>query len=437
MYKFCLYKSNHYWFILIPFHVMDLYKKMDRIGGIRPTKITFVSILLNFGNTLTLMDAKYIHNQVREKGFETDLIVGNAIINMYLKCNGLADAKLMFENMLCRDIVSWNGILKVYVQHGDHKNVIHHFLRMQGESIFPDKSTYATVLTACANRGALCEGKRIHSCIIPTGIESDAFTMSVLVSLYCKCGTLQEAEHIFEMMHDRDIFCWNNMIAINAQHSKGLESLKLFHRMQEEGLIPDKFVFASAISACINKETLVEGQLLHTLVIESCCEMDTAVGTALVNMYGKSCDLEKARVLFSKMTGRNTLSWSSMIAILVHYGQGKHAVTLLPQMFNEGILPNKASYVNLLSACATLADLTRGRQLHTHIYGIESQFDVVLGTALLTMYGKCGNVEDASSVFDDMQEHNTLSWNAFFITCAQCGQGVRALNMFQSMHRTE
>jgi pentatricopeptide repeat protein len=164
--------------------------------------------------------------------------------------------------------------------------------------------------------------------------------------------------------------------------------------------------------------------------------MDIAVGTALVNMYGKSCNLEMAWGLFSKMPERNTLSWSSMVAILVHYGEGEAALRSLAQMCNEGVLPNKASYVNLLSACATMADLKRGRELHTRIHGIEFQSDVILGTALLNMYGKCGSIEDASNVFGGMQEQNTLSWNALLIACAQCGQGVSALNIFQSVHNT-
>ncbi|KAJ7551429.1 hypothetical protein O6H91_06G015100 [Diphasiastrum complanatum] len=151
--------------------------------------------------------------------------------------------------------------------------------------------------------------------------------------------------------------------------------------------------------------------------------------------YAKCGCTEDARELFDNMSERNVVSWNAMIAGYAQNGLGKEALALYEQMKQEGMQLNNVTCVLLLKACASLAALEQGKQLHSEIIKRGFQSDVVVCSTLVDMYAKCGCTEDARELLDNMSERDVVSWTAMIAGYAQNGLAQEALALFEQMQR--
>lgn len=241
------------------------------------------------------------------------------------------------------------------------------------------------------------------------------------------------AHGIFDSLSERNVFSWSALIAAYAQHGQDNEAFQLFLQMQLEGVIPNKITFLSILAAVTNLAALQKSQQVHACLVGSEFKSDDILGTALVVMYAKCGHLECAQTVFHGLQKQNVASWNAMIAAYTHVGLGKDAYKLFQQMQLEGIIADKVTCVSLLSLCANEALVIEGKRIHIHIgcFGLES--DLIVGNALINMYGKCGIVEDARRIFKKMTSRNVISWNSMAAAYAQCGQGKKALQLYGQM----
>ncbi|KAJ7540626.1 hypothetical protein O6H91_10G023400 [Diphasiastrum complanatum] len=253
--------------------------------------------------------------------------------------------------------------------------------------------------------------------------------------MYAKCGCTQDARELFNNMSDRDVVSWNAMIAGYAQNGLGKEALALYEQMKQEGVQPDNVTFVLLLKACASLEVLEQGKRLHSDIIKRGFQLDVIVGNTLVDMYAKCGCTEDARELFNNMTERDVVSWNAMIAGYAQNGLGKEALALYEQMKQEGVQPDNVTCVLLLKACACLAALEQGKQIHADIIKRGFQSDVIVGSTLVDMYAKCGCTEDARELFNNMSERNVVSWTAMIAGYAQNGLGKEALALFEQMQR--
>ena len=150
-------------------------------------------------------------------------------------------------------------------------------------------------------------------------------------------------------------------------------------------------------------------------------------------MYGRCGSLEDARCIFGTMLERDIISWSSMITICTHNGHGKEALQLSCQMRLGGVQPNQITILCILDACTKLAALEEGQAIHAEIVEGGYGANIIVGTALINMYGKCGNLGAAKSVHGRILGPNVVSWTALITTYAKNGCGNKALQLFQEM----
>ena len=137
------------------------------------------------------------------------------------------------------------------------------FGQMQLGLIFPNQVTLASVLSACTALVALQQGKEIHAYIIRFGYEFDISVSNALVTMYSKCGNVEDAYKVFCKMLERDVVSWNAIIAGYAQNVDGENALKLFRQMLVAGMKPNEFTFPSVVSGCANLGALKEGKEVH------------------------------------------------------------------------------------------------------------------------------------------------------------------------------
>lgn len=409
---------------------LELFEQM-KLEAVIPDKHISVSVLSACASETSLIVGKQVHVGIMGSGFEGDVIVGNALLNMYGKCGRLEDANRVFNCMAIRNTISWNAMITASAH---HMCALQLFAQMQQEGITPNTATVVLVLSVCANLAALDEGKRMHTCLVGSGLELDVVVGTALVNLYGKCGSLDQAQSTLDKMPDQNICSWNSMIAACAQHGQSERALRHYGQMLEVGIMPNTVTYVVLISAWASQEvSLIEGKRLHCRIEATAHGSDVVLDTALLNMYSSFGRVEDASFIFHKMPERNMFSWNVMSTVYARHGLGKRAVNHFTQMQCEGQMPDKITLCSLVSSCASEANLDEGKRVHVYILicGLES--DISLSNALITMYGKCGSVDFAKAVFDNMSVRDTVSWTAMIAAYAQHGQAEDAFQLFFQM----
>eukprot|EP01018_Ginkgo_biloba_P011245 Gb_34297 [translate_table: standard] len=411
---------------------LALYYQMQR-AGLQPDNFTFPFVLKACATLSALQKAEEIHYHIMRSGLESDIFVGNSLVTMYAKCGKIEFARKLFDKMPKRDAASWNAIIAGYVQNGCANEALTFFNRMQLSELRPDRVTIVSVLPACAALLALQEGKEIHEYSIKNRYVSDVFVDTALIDMYAKCGSLDIARQLFNRMPKRNVVSWNAMIAGYSQNGYAEEALMLFHQMELADVNPNKVTIVSVLPACAALLSLQEGKEIHNYTRENGFESDLCVGNSLIAMYAKCRSIETARHVFDKMPERDVFSWTAMIAGYAQNGYAKEALTFFHEMQLAGIKPDSVTMVSVIPALAHLAALQQGKLIHA--YSIRRQFDsdVILETALIDMYAKCGNIEIARQVFDKMSEINVVSWSAMIAGYGMHGRGEDAIALFSQM----
>ncbi|KAJ7551491.1 hypothetical protein O6H91_06G017400 [Diphasiastrum complanatum] len=415
---------------------INLYQKMQQTG-IRPDKVAYIVVLKSCARIAALELGKQVHSDIIKSGFEYDVIVGNTLVGMYAKCGCIEDACQVFNSMIERDAVSWNVMIAGYAQQGLVKEALALYGKMKQEDVQPDKVTYVVLLKACASVAALEQGKQLHSDIIRSGFGSNLIVGNTLIRMYARCGCMEDARDVFIKMNERDVVSWNAIIAGYAQKGLGTEAIALYEQMKQKGVQPDNVTCTVLLKACASISALEQGKQIYSDIIKSSFESDVIVRTALVDMYAKCGCIEDAHEVFRKLSERDVVSWNAMIAGYAKLGLGKEVLALYEQMKQEDVQPDSVTYVTLLNACASIAALEQGKQVHSHIIKSGFEPDVIMASALVDMYAKCGSVEHARQVFNKMTERDVVSWNAMIAGYAQNGLGKEALALYEQMRQED
>lgn len=401
--------------------------------GVVPDKITYVSILNACSNPAALNLGREVHARVMEAGLASDTEVGNALISMYAKCGSTRDARQVFDEMVRRDVVSWTSLTGAYAESGCGDKSLEIYQKMLEEGVQPSRITYLNVLNACGNLKALKQGKEVHAHIVSSGYQSDVWVGTALMKMYAKCGAVKFARQVFENLPHRDVIAWNTMIGRLGESGQWDEAYGTFCNMLQEGVVPDSATYTSILNACARPGGLACGKEIHTRAVDAGFLSDVRVGNALINMYSKARSLKDARQVFDKMLNRDVVSWTTMIGGYAECNQAVESFTVFKQMLQEGVVPNKITYMCVLKACASPVALEWGKEIHAQVVKSGLLTDLTVANALMSMYFKCGSVSDGCWVFDNMTTRDAISWNAMIGGLAQNGRGLDALQKFEEM----
>eukprot|EP00261_Vitis_vinifera_P028568 XP_010662842.1 PREDICTED: pentatricopeptide repeat-containing protein At3g49170, chloroplastic-like [Vitis vinifera] len=248
------------------------------------------------------------------------------------------------------------------------------------------------------------------------------------LELYSKCGDTETARLIFEGMgNKRDLVSWSAMVSCFANNSMEWQAIWTFLDMLELGFYPNEYCFAAVIRACSNANYAWVGEIIYGFVVKTgYLEADVCVGCELIDMFVKgSGDLGSAYKVFEKMSERNLVTWTLMITRFAQLGCARDAIDLFLDMELSGYVPDRFTYSSVLSACTELGLLALGKQLHSRVIRLGLALDVCVGCSLVDMYAKCaadGSVDDSRKVFEQMPEHNVMSWTAIITAYVQSGE---------------
>uniref|UniRef100_A0A5K1DIJ8 DYW domain-containing protein n=2 Tax=Nymphaea colorata TaxID=210225 RepID=A0A5K1DIJ8_9MAGN len=211
--------------------------------------------------------------------------------------------------------------------------------------------------------------------------------------------------------------------------------MEMYGFMIHSGMLPNNYTYPFVLKACSCLLDVVSGQMVHAQIVKSGLLVDVFVGTGLVCMYGRYGDLTVARPLFDEMRHQNTVALTAMIGAYERRGHLLEAIDLFHISLVSYIQLDSLALVRLLSVCSQLGDSRIGRSLHNYIELKGLGKSVFVSTALIDMYNKCGKVDEARRVFDQMPERDVVSWSALICGYSQNCQPNEALQLFSQMQQ--
>ncbi|KAI5058961.1 hypothetical protein GOP47_0025280 [Adiantum capillus-veneris] len=405
--------------------------------GVRPDSHTFVAVLKACTNDQELTYGMHVHAHVIEWGFETVDYVGSGLIDLYVCCHRLHDARLVLDRQLKPNVVLWSALIHGYYQNGHFVDAISLFEKMLSTGAELSQVTHVSVIKAWASFGAVRQGMWMHSLVTEAGDELQTFVGSSLVDMYGRYGMLHDARKIFEKLQKQDVVEWNAMIAAETtQHASVQEVFQLHDQMQQQGIESNQSTLTCIVKACAYTRSLKLGKQVHAHVVGRGLMVDLFLTNVLVNLYAKCGDIQSACKIFKTSKERTSATWSAMIAGCAEHGHVQTAFQLFGQMNEEveaGFELDGAVASNLISRYGQCTCLTESLRVFEHLL----EHDVVNWNSLINAYAQHGHTEKAFSLFYRMQVEKIrpdyVTYNTMISLCAREGLASEALQLFQRM----
>ncbi|KAI3973647.1 hypothetical protein MKW92_023241 [Papaver armeniacum] len=298
----------------------DLFNQM-RKAFVVPNQFTLASVLQACATMECIKLGEQTHCHVLKVGLDTDIFVSNALMDVYAKCQRMVDSEKIFFNSAQRNDVTWNTMIVGYAQWGNGEEALRLFLRMIDAQVKPTQVTYSGVLRACSSLAALKPGTQIHGLICKTVFDRDTIVGNGLIDMYAKCGSIKEARLVFDTMDKLDAVSWNSMMSAYSLHGSGEDALKLFVKMKEKKVQPNKITFVGVLSACSNTGLVDEGwsyfkSMYTDYGIKPCIEHYTC----MVWLLGRSGQLNEAVKFIDEIPFEpSVMVWRALLgACVVH-----------------------------------------------------------------------------------------------------------------------
>ncbi|XP_027159164.1 pentatricopeptide repeat-containing protein At3g49170, chloroplastic-like [Coffea eugenioides] len=403
------------------------------LEGFLPNEHTYVGAISACVNTRAVSIGKEIHGRIYRTQDSLNSFVSNSLVNFYGKCGLLKSARLAFDAILEPNLVAWASLISSCFQCGQNEEGLKLFLRSLRVGMTVNEFTCSSVLGACTVLENLELGKQIHCLIVKCCILMDQFVITGLVNFYAKCGQLEAAHQAFLEANEPHLSAWTALIGGCVQQGKGRDAILLFHRMLSSGMKPSEKTFASVFGAIDDGMDVRVGKQLHSLIIKLGFDSFTVVCNTTLAFYIKRGLVEEALKTFYEMDEYDIVTWNAMITGFVGSGHYEGAIQFLRDMLFEGFDPNLYTYSSLLSICGDLPAVQWGKQIHSRILKPGFDSNVVVGSALIDMYAKCGRMDAARKVFDTFPSRNLISWNTMLVGYAQNGFAKEALEIYDMM----
>ncbi|PPS00384.1 hypothetical protein GOBAR_AA20269 [Gossypium barbadense] len=400
--------------------------------------------------------AKLLHALVVVAGKARSIFFSAKLVNVYAYLGDVSFSRRTFDQIPNKDVYTWNSMVSAYVRTGHFREAVDCFYQFFLTSgLRPDFYTFAPVLKACKNP---LDGMRIHCLVLKLGFEWDVFVTASLVHI-----NAAEALDVLNEMRSEgvlmDLVTIVSILPICAQLDdilngmsihvysikRGLEydlfvsnalinmALALFYDMQLSGISPDYLTLVSLSSIVAQLGDSWNGKSVHGFVMRRGWILkDVISGNSVVDMYSKLGDMSSAGAVFQALPVKDVVSWNTLITGYTQNGLASEAIEVFDMMQKE-IAPNQATWVSILPAYSNIGALQQGMRVHGLLVKSSLYLDIFVGTCLIDMYGKCGKLDDAMSLFYEVPKMTSVPWNAIISCHGIHGHAEKALKLFREM----
>lgn len=447
--------------------------------GVLPDKYLVPTILKACSATQMTRSGKMIHGCVIRKGLDSDVFVGNALIDMYGNCGDLRHARSVFDAMDEKDVVTWTALVSAYMDEGLLDGAMEEF-----------------------------------HCMMFNGVNPDLISWNALVAGFARNGEIDLALQYLEAMQEKGlkprVNTWNGIVSGCAQNKYFADALDAFCNMLRFPEEPNFVTIASILPACAGLKNLNIGRAIHGYSLKRQLYGNVHIEGSLIEMYskcGRNADAEK---VFAEAENKNTAMWNEMIALYVNDGKIEKALELLGLMQSNGSKPDAISYntilfgharngqkqevyellskmvqvdvkpnvvsfnvtisglqqsgltyeavklfknmqspsgdlltgsvrpnsITIASALAACADLSLkwlGKEIHGYSLRNGFELNIHISSALVDMYSKCQDIVSATKVFKRTEGRNTICWNALIAGHVDNKQPELTFKLFSEM----
>ncbi|KAK7273051.1 hypothetical protein RIF29_14097 [Crotalaria pallida] len=397
--------------------VIEMYRSM-RWAGVNPDCFTFPYVLKACTELLDFRLTRIVHGQVFRHGFRSDVFVQNGLVALYAKCGLIGNARVVFNGLYDRTVVSWTSIISGFAQNGEAIEALQMFNQMRNTDAKPDWIALVSILKAYTDVDDLEQGRSLHGCVIKMGLEHEPDLLISLAALYAKCGQVTVARSFFDQMEAPNVIMWNAMISGYAKNGHAEEAVNLFRDMILRNIRPDSVTVRSTVIACAQVGSLELAQWMDDYVRKSKYESDIYVNTALIDMYAKCGSVESARRVFDHTSHKDVVLWSAMIMGYGLHGQGWEAINIYNAMKQARVCPNDVTFIGLLSACNHTGLVKEGWELFNCMkdFGIEPRNEHY--SSVVDLLGRAGYLDRAYAFILKMPVEPGVSvWGALLSAC--------------------
>ncbi|KAF5458984.1 hypothetical protein F2P56_022976 [Juglans regia] len=333
-----------------------------------------------------------------DKMLNRDVFSWNAMLSAYAKTGSVEDLRATFDQMHFRDSVSYNTMIAGFAGNECSSEAIEVFVSMQKEGFEPTEYTHVSALHACSQLLDLRRGKQIHGRVLVANLSGNVFIWNALTDMYAKCSDIDRARWLFDRMLNKNVVSWNSIISGYVKNRHPEKCIELFCEMKSLGMKPDQVTVSNVLGA-----------------------------------YFQCGCVDEASRIFTEIEEKDKICWTTMIVGNAQNGREEDALMFFSSMLLANIRPDSFTISSVVSSCAKLASLYHGLAVHGKAVHIGVEHDLLVSSALVDMYCKCGVTADAWMVFKMMPTWNVVSWNAMIGGYAQNGKDLEALALYEKM----
>lgn len=454
-------RNEHSWTSLIEGHVLDgsaqlalsLFSQMQE-HSVSPSIFTNLAVLKACTRLRRVGLGREMHACIVKDGYETDSFVGSVLMDMYMKCGSLIDAKGVHDDLQGRGVVPWTVLIAGYVEYGLAEEALLCMDQMQSEGVSPNDFTYACSVKACGNIGGLTRGREIHTEIVQVGLETDLFLCNTLLDMYVRCHALTDALELFDTMSSPNVVSWTALIAGYADNGFEEEALDCFHQMQMDGITPTALTFSCCLNACASLGAIEKGYYLHSEIVKQGLDVavpdarapnlasdggngitSTAVilRNALIDMYGKCGSMLDAQVVFDSMVRRDYLTWTSLIMGYAQHGEHELVYNLFDRMIAASMQPDEVTFLSVLTVCSHVGLVNEGYKYFEYM---NRDFDInpsaELRNCMVDLLCRAGQLNEAVLLLKrSFARPSFLTWVMVLDACHKRGNLEIARSAFE------
>ncbi|GLT74393.1 hypothetical protein SLA2020_461960 [Shorea laevis] len=382
---------------------------------------SFVSALINgISSCSRVPDCQAFHARVIKSVNYRHGFIGDQLVSGYVRLGCEEDAQNWFDEMPEKDLASWNSLISVFSRSGYKQKCLVVFSRMRFQTdIQPNYITFLSLIPACTYKGALSEGKCIHSLAMKLGMLSEVKIVNAFINLYGKSGHLEAASRLFEAVPLQNLVSWNSVIVVYTENGFAEKGIIFFTLLRRAEVKFDQATLLIVLQAC---ECLGVGNVagsIHGLILSFGLNSNITIATALLNLYAKLGRLSSSREVFREMVYPDMAAWTAILASYAMHGHGKEAIQLFELMVKKGVQPDHVTFTHLLSACSHSGLVDEGKhyfRIMSDIYGIECRLDHY--SCMVDLLGRSGQLKDAYELIKGMPvEPNSGVWGALLGAC--------------------
>ncbi|CAN1808757.1 Pentatricopeptide repeat-containing protein At4g13650 [Linum perenne] len=375
------------------------------------------------------------HSPVIKLGFTSNVYVSSAVVDMYAKYGDIWSAHKLFDELPERNTVTWNSLISGYLDADSPKLAVRLFvemLREEATSVTP--FTLSSCLVGCSQLEDRELGEQIHGVSLKSGFGYHVVVGTVLIDMYSKSCSIGESKLVFDRMVGKNVITWTSMVTAYSQNHRPYEAMVLAREMMECGLRLNSVTYNSLLSSFSSPDYLDCCKQVHCRVIREGFESNRYIAVTLVAVYSKCCNrVEEFVKLCSNVTIWDQVSWNALISGYCNLEREKEALRCFCEMRRVGIDGDFYTFTSLLGAIGNSSFLEEGREIHALVSKTGYASSLCIQNGVVSMYARCGSIEESKRMFRMMPEHDVVSWNSLMTACAHHGYGEEAVELFEEM----